>query len=173
VIVNEVDAAPVLSIQSDHVIRNYKRLCVTNTATDVDLPVGQLTYTLLNSPPNASINDLGVIVWIPNEGHCPHTNRITTVVTDSAGLSATNSFAVVVTEPPVPMIQSLTISNGTASIIWNTVPGENYRLQYKNDLSDPSWVEISPIAEADGESLMRADDISGIAQRYYRVILLP
>jgi hypothetical protein len=173
VIVNEVDAAPVLSIQSDHVIRNYKRLCVTNTATDSDFPVETLIYTLINSPPSASINDAGVIVWTPNEGHCPHTNHITTVVTDSTGLSATNSFAVVVTEPPVPVILSLAVSNGTALITWSTVLGESYRLQYKNDLSDPSWLDISPVAEADGDSLMRADDISGVSRRYYRVILLP
>jgi hypothetical protein len=173
VIVNEVNAAPVLSIQPDHVIRNYKRLCVTNAATDIDLPVGPLIYTLINSPPSASINNAGVIVWTPNEGHCPHTNRITTVVTDSAGLSATNSFVVVVTEPPVPVIQSLTISNGTALVLWSTVPGERYLLQYKNDLSDTSWFDISPVADADGETVMRSDDISIVPQRYYRVILLP
>jgi subtilisin-like proprotein convertase family protein len=68
-------------------------LVVADTATDEN-PAAPLTYRLVNPPAGATINGSGIITWHTT---VPMTVTITAVVTDAgAGLSATNSFAVVV-----------------------------------------------------------------------------
>jgi hypothetical protein len=104
--VNEVNSPPVLPLQTNQTVFGLTALVVTNTATDSDLPVNSLVYTLLTGPTNAAIDTNGVISWTPEPGQMPGTNLFTTVVTDSnswaltaQSLSATNTFTVVVEEP--------------------------------------------------------------------------
>ena len=60
--------------------------------------VNLLHYTLLNSPPGATIDTNGVIAWTPAGSAGPSTNLFTTVVTDSGQppISVTNSFLAIV-----------------------------------------------------------------------------
>ena len=98
--VAEVNVVPVLPPQSSRTIVKLTSLLVTNTATDADLPVNALTYSLVNPPAGAVISTNGIIAWTPTAVQGPSTNVITTVVTDSGvpSLSATNSFTVFVTD---------------------------------------------------------------------------
>ena len=114
------NSAPELPIQSSRTIPELLTLSVTNTATDVDLPNDLLTYSLLTAPTNAAITTNGIITWTPTEAQGPGTNVFTTKVTDAGGLSATNSFNVVVTEVnilPVAVNDSYATSNGTLTVI--------------------------------------------------------
>src|SRR5205807_1814623 len=85
-----------------------------------------LTYTLLNPPAGAAIDNAGVITWIPSEAQGPSTNMITTVVTDNGvpSLSATNSDPKIVTEvnsAPVLGTQTVrTVAEGTTLTVTNT-----------------------------------------------------
>src|SRR5438045_1053742 len=92
VIVNEVNSAPVLTVQADRTLNEMTGLVVTNTAVDSDIPANALTYQLISPPPGASIDADGVIRWTPSETQGPSINTITTVVTDNGvpRLSATN-----------------------------------------------------------------------------------
>jgi hypothetical protein len=100
VVVNEVNAAPVLPSQSPRTIGELTTLTVTNTATDADLPTNSLSYTLLAAPPGAAISAVGVITWTPDANQGPSTNVLTTRVVDNGtpNLSATNSFTVIVND---------------------------------------------------------------------------
>ena len=91
---------PVLPTQPDRTITELTSLAVTNTATDVDIPVQTLNYELLSAPDGALIDTSGVITWTPAEEQGPGTYTLTTRVTDNGfpALSATNSFTVVVNE---------------------------------------------------------------------------
>jgi hypothetical protein len=64
-----------------------------------------LSYALINPPSGAAIDSNGIITWIPT-GAQLGTHTLTTVVTDNGvpPLSATNSFAVVVSPPPGPVL---------------------------------------------------------------------
>ncbi|MDB6110516.1 MAG: hypothetical protein JWR69_2266, partial [Pedosphaera sp.] len=104
-----VTNAPVLPAQTNRTVNELSPLTVTNTASDADLPSDTLFYTLVNPPAGASIDLNGVITWIPSESQGPGTNTITTVVTDSGGLKATNSFSVFINEvnsAPSPSAQT-------------------------------------------------------------------
>jgi hypothetical protein len=84
---------------------------VTNTATDPDIPVNPLTYTLLpiGTDTNAPVIDTnGVITWVPTLADIGTNYLFTTIVTDTnpwainaTSLSATNSFYVYV---PAPLV---------------------------------------------------------------------
>ncbi|MEZ5328292.1 MAG: hypothetical protein R3F19_24875 [Verrucomicrobiales bacterium] len=60
------------------------------------------------------------------------------------------------------------------TISWASVPGKSYRLQYKNTLSDPSWIEVPPTIVATGQTSSTVDQTSGTTvNRYYRIAVIP
>jgi hypothetical protein len=102
VVVNEINSAPVLPVQTNRTINGLATLIVTNTATDADLPSNSLFYTLLTGPTNAVIDGNGVITWTPELSQFPGTTVFETIVTDEnpsaineQHLSATNTFTVI------------------------------------------------------------------------------
>jgi hypothetical protein len=181
VVVNEVNTAPVLPGQSTKTIAVLATLTVTNTATDSDIPSNTLSYTLLAPPTGATIDTNGVISWTPNAGQGPSTNTITTVVTDynpwavnAQHLSATNSFTVIVTGgSTMPVIQSISLTNGIVTIKWSAVSGQSYRLQYKGNLTDSVWSDATPDFTASGPIATGTNGVNNATQRYYRIKLLP
>ena len=117
-----------------------------------------------------------MITWIPNETQSPSTNLLITRVTDDGTppLSATNSFLVYVDPPPPPLqIQSILVSNGIATIMWNAVSGQVYRLQYEDDLSGSNWHDAPPDTTALGTTGTASNVMGNSAQRFYRVLLVP
>jgi hypothetical protein len=137
VIVNEVNSAPVLpTLPAQTNVNELATLTVTNTATDSDIPVNPLTYTLLEAPTNAVISTNGVITWTPTQAQSPSTNTITTVVTDTnmyavnaKSLSATNSFEVIVKEvnvaPVLPIIAQTNVNELALLTVTNTAGESN------------------------------------------------
>ncbi|MFO1511864.1 MAG: Ig-like domain-containing protein [Verrucomicrobiota bacterium] len=105
--------APVLPTQTNRTINELTLLNVTNTATDGDLPGDLLTYTLSAFPAGATISANGVITWTPSEAQGPMTGTFTTIVADKAGLKATNSFVVTVSEVNVAPVFAGTPPNRT------------------------------------------------------------
>ena len=131
VVVNELNVAPVLPLQTDRTISGLTSLTVTNNATDSDLPANALAYSLIEAPTNALIDADGTITWTPAVVQVPSTNIFTTVVTDSnpwainaQHLSATNSFAVVVNAihngPELPFQTNQIIAELTTLVVTNT-----------------------------------------------------
>jgi hypothetical protein len=118
------NSAPAMPTQSSKTIDELTTLSVTNAATDADLPNELLTYSLLSAPTNAAISATGIITWTPTEGQGPSTNTFTTAVTDNGGLSATNSFVVVVNEvnsaPVLPGQINRTMNEQTLLTVTNT-----------------------------------------------------
>src|SRR5207247_1016533 len=89
------------------------------SASDPDLPVNTLTFTLVNPPAGASINSSsGLFTWTPREFQGPSTNTIVVHVTDNGvpSLSDTKSFTVVVNEvnsaPVLAALANQTINEG-------------------------------------------------------------
>ncbi len=179
VVVNAIHNPPVLPAQTNRTMLEQTTLVVTNTATEDDLPTLRLTYELAGAPPGAAIDTNGVITWTPSESQNPTTNAITTVVSDEplgAGLSATNSFLVyvqVASAPTPPVIESIAVSDGAATIQWSTLAGHTYRLQYRDDLGATGWLDVLPDVPASGPTASATNSVEGSTQRFYRVLLLP
>ena len=175
--VTEVNSAPILPFQPDRTVIGSQMLSVTNTATDSDIPPNNLSYVLIEAPTNAAIDAEGLITWTPAVGQFPSTNVFRTSVVDDGvpPLSATNEFLVVVQRLPAepPNIESLILSNEVAILRWTSVPGYKYRLQYSDDLWQTNWNDSGFEESASGSYVTGTNLISGVAQRFYRVVLLP
>lgn len=173
VVVSAIHNGPVLPAQPNRTVNELTALVVTNTASDTDLPALTLNYVLIAPPAGATIDANGLITWTPSQAQAPSTNAIITVVSDngSPSLSATNSFTVVVAPPPV--IRAISVGTGAVTITWSSAAGNNYRLQYKNTLADTNWNDLAPDITAGGSTTTATNVVSGSAQRFYRVRLLP
>jgi hypothetical protein len=83
VTVNEVNVAPVLAAIKDKAVDELAALTFTATATDADLPVNTLTYSLIGAPTGAGISaSTGAFSWIPTEAQGPGTFNFTVRVSD-------------------------------------------------------------------------------------------
>jgi subtilisin-like proprotein convertase family protein len=158
VTVNELNQAPVLPAQTNFTTTGQAPVIVTNTATDMDMPINTLAYALLAGPTNASIDANGVISWNPDASQVPSTNTFTTVVTDfnpwaanAQHLSATNSFVVVVLAPAaaaslIPVADRTIHAGSLLSVtISATVTGPSGQsLAFTLDPGAPAGATINP-----------------------------
>lgn len=71
-----------------------------------------------------------------------------------------------------PVITSITNSGSNVTLTWQSVPGWNYRLQYKTALDAPEWHDANGDVTATG---VTASKVTGIIEdaRFYRVKWLP
>jgi hypothetical protein len=90
------------------------------------------------------------------------------VVTNMAGSTSTSPATLRVLVPP--LMTSAAITGTTLSISINSVPGLNYILEYKTNLSDASWVAISPPLTGNGDVLILQDTNAVDNNRFYRVL---
>ena len=71
------------------------------------------------------------------------------------------------------IISDFGISNGTATLTWNSFPNGIYRVEYKSALSDLSWVPLIQRVTATDQTITVFDNAATDPQRLYRVALLP
>jgi glucuronoarabinoxylan endo-1,4-beta-xylanase len=112
-------------------------LVITNVATASDVPPQTLTFSLLNAPDNATLDpSSGIFTWRPLVSQANTTNLITTSVTDndSANLSATDSFNVIVNPLAQPVINSINTAGGQVSLVINGPVGPDYTLLTSTNL---------------------------------------
>src|SRR5205823_4263182 len=124
-----------------------------NTASDADLPLNTLTFSLVSAPSGVNLNpSTGVLTWTPTEAQGPSTNLITRPVKGHGGppSSDTNSFSVIVNEvnsapvltvpidQTVTELSTLTVTNtaSDADLLANTL---TFAL-----VSAPTGVNLNP-----------------------------
>ena len=167
-----VNNPPVLAPISDQTLHAGATLRLATSATDPDFPPQTLTFNLdPGAPPGATIGPAdGLLVWNPTVAQPGTTNAVTVRVTDNGtpALSDTKSFRIGVVAPLT--ITSISVSNGSIAIVWNAIPGQTYRVQYKDDLGESGWSPLGPDVIASGSVATKTDSI-GTGQRFYRVAL--
>jgi hypothetical protein len=67
VTVREINVAPSLNMLVNWTVDELSYLSIPTNATDPDLPVNTLTFSLENAPEGASINSEGYLTWRPTE----------------------------------------------------------------------------------------------------------
>ena len=74
---------------------------------------------------------------------------------------------------PAPILSTpfAQLDNGIVTLSWSAIPGKRYRVQYKSNLSNIAWTTLGADVTAGGTSALKTDNtVSGIAQRFYRVL---
>ncbi len=61
---------------------------------------------------------------------------------------------------------------GGVRLTWSAQDGKQYRLQFKNNLSDANWTNVAGDVTASGTSATKDDPTGGSGQRFYRVLEL-
>ena len=125
-------------------------------ATDPDLPAGDiLTYALDVSPVGMSIDSgNGLIQWTPDETQVG-THPVTVRVIDSQGLSATQSFNIIVANlPDAPRITSTPVTSATEGVLY----------QYDADAVDPDVGDVIAYSLSTTPTGMTIDPVSGLIQ---------
>ena len=173
VTVTETNQAPVLAPIASRTVHAGTLVALTNTATDGDLPTNSLSFSLdVGAPVLASVNtNTGVFNWQTSDANVGSTNSITVRVTDTGipPQSDAKPFSIAVLARP--NIESATVSGGAFELTWTAIPGQKYRVQFKNDLNDPNWSDLVPDVTASLSSAFKSDPLSA-TQRFYRVLVV-
>lgn len=139
-------------------------------ATDTDVPQQTIEYGLTaNAPNSAHINPLsGEFSWAPTEYDGPALIPITITATDNGqpALQGTKTFTVKVIAP-------FNIYTGTeGNFSWATIIGDDYRVEYKDDLLLPQWELLTTFTATEKVSHISDPDAALFPQRFYRIIWL-
>ena len=134
---------PVLAAISNQTIMAGRTLLVTNSASDPNIPPLPLTFSLLTAPTNAAINSSsGLFTWRPTIAQSPSTQSVAVVASDNGVpiLSATQGFTVTVTQPAIPALNTVSITNGQFGFLINGSTGPDYTILVSTNLA--SWNPI-------------------------------
>lgn len=74
---------------------------------------------------------------------------------------------------PAPTIQTTAVVNHALQLGWNALPGLNYQVQYKTNLQQRSWINLSNVITATMNSMVFTDDLSSTQPRFYRLEFVP
>ena len=75
--------------------------------------------------------------------------------------------------PQAPQILSIVATSGVVNIVWSAVSGSVYSVQYTPDLDPNTWSNLLPNVQATNDTATTVDNAGNVAQRFYRVMLLP
>jgi arabinoxylan arabinofuranohydrolase len=152
--VGQTNSPPVLAAVGNQTINAGVTLNLTNTASDLDLPAQTLTFSLLNSPTNATLTVLNstnaLVTWRPFVSQAGTTNLFAVKVADngSPSLSATNNFTVTVNPlSSQPSFSSILAAGNSFNLAIAGPTGPDYTLLTSTNLSDwqPLFTTNSPV----------------------------
>jgi hypothetical protein len=66
-------------------------------------------------------------------------------------------------------ITSITVTNGIATITWQSITGRLYRLEYKDELMLPTWTEVPVDIVGAGATTSTTNATGSATNRFYRV----
>jgi hypothetical protein len=165
-----VNRAPVLNHIGPQVLAAGVVVSFTAQATDADN--NSLTFSLdSGSPAGASINPLtGAFTWNPPVTGLSSVTPVTVRVTDNGtpSLSAAETLPIeVIAGPTMITVQKI---GAVANVYYHSAPTKHYRLQYKNELSDPNWQAVGSDLTATSLITIQPDaTIGSNTHRFYRV----
>jgi uncharacterized repeat protein (TIGR03803 family) len=74
---------------------------------------------------------------------------------------------------PAPVLQGVQREAGMVTFSWSAVAGRNYQVQFKTNLNQAVWSNLSAPLEATNATASASDLLAAGRQRFYRVVLLP
>lgn len=172
VTVNEVNDAPSLTQISNQMAYAGTTIAFTNVASDGDLPANHFAFSFDATASGAELNSTnGIFAWTPTSGQLGTNEFIIRVSDDGApSLSDTASFSVLVVAPPT--LRGEAQPDGSVTLIWDSIPGHDYRVQFKSALDELEWTDLPGDVSAIGMTASRPGGGSS-PQGFYRIRVLP
>ena len=91
-----------------------------------------------------------------------------TVVSNTFGAVTSSPATLTVTDPLT--VQTLVAPNAVNVLQWSAIPGSNYLVQYKDDLTWPAWSNLVSVT-ATGPSMAITNAAPLPQQRFFRIVL--
>ncbi|MDB6113049.1 MAG: CotH protein [Pedosphaera sp.] len=166
---------PVLVSIPDKYVHAGQAVQFIATATDADNAYQTLTFSLTNSPADAGINpSTGAFFWLTTNAVVPSTNSVTLRVSDNGipPLGDVKTFFIVAfAQPRFSSVIGTTDSH--VQISFNTLPNQHYQVQFKNELTDATWLTLGGSVFGNGAPATIFDDMTARPQRFYRLLAYP
>jgi len=146
---------PSLNVSFPTVAADSGGVAVDGTSPLNQTNLSVLNQTITNWPPGAAL----WLVW-----------EMTDSTGKAQGLGIDNlSFSASI---PLPVPVSIQISGTNIFLNWSAVPGQTYQLEYKDDLTAPTWTPMgSPVTGTDG-TLTLTNDFGDSPQRFFHLRLV-
>jgi hypothetical protein len=97
--------------------------------------------------------------------------RIVTI-TNPDGQSVSSSGGILTISPPLN-IQSIKVTNSVVTLSWNSISGKTYRVEYKDNLGQSFWSNVTPDITATGSVTSDSIPTGARPGQFYRVQQLP
>jgi hypothetical protein len=163
---NSPNTAPVLDPIGSKIIFLGQTLTFTATASDSDVPLQTLNFSLLGVPPaGAGITGAGAFSWTPaNIG----TNSVTVRVADN-GVPPLSDFETITVEVLSAPRFTTSLRNGdNFELSWSTRAGKKYAVDYKDDLNTVPWTPLWTNT-ALGDSLSFTNATTNAPHGFFRI----
>jgi uncharacterized repeat protein (TIGR03803 family) len=102
------------------------------------------------------------------------TNTVLTLgFRDDPSFLGLDDIAVYPISVPPPQLQTVTLTGGTIGFSWSAQASQLYQVQYKTNLAQPAWSNLSGVLSTTNSSIMATDATTASTMRFYRIVLLP
>jgi hypothetical protein len=165
-----------MNVLPQFVIHSGKTVTFTPNATDHDLPAQTLTFSLVFPAPAGATFDpaTGAFAWTPTPDQSDRgTYRIPVRVTDNGSPPMSDLQTAEITVVGLRILSSYRDdSMGAFVVVFCTIPGHGYQLQFKDRLHDPEWMDVPDafVGVVPFDTWALQDNTTGVlSQRFYRV----
>lgn len=171
---NRLDnAAPLMPPISDKTVTLGQTLAFIVVATDADLPAQTLAFSLEQGASLGATVDpaSGQFAWTPTSAPETSTFEIRAADNGIPSLSALQTFKVTVLPPPG--LQTAFLGGNLWTLTWPALAGQDYQIEYKDDLNVAQWTPLGVPLTGAGGSLAITNDLGTVPQRFFRLKLAP
>jgi CotH kinase protein/Lamin Tail Domain len=148
---------PALNVNIPTVTADSGGVAVDGTSLLNQTNLSVLNQAITNWPPGAAL----WLVW-----------QMTDNTGKAQGLGIDNlSFSANVL-PPESLPLNIQISGTNLLLTWPTTLGQSYQLEYKDDLTAPTWTPLGNWTNGTGDTLTITNDFGGSSQRFFRLQLM-
>jgi hypothetical protein len=168
------NTAPVLAVITDKYAHVGQAIQFIAIATDAQSAYQTLAFSVSNAPAGAAINpSSGLFLWVTTNAVAPGTNLVTVRVMDNGTPPMSDAKTFAVTVSALPQFTGASVSGGIIQISFATLLGRNYQAQFKDNLTDPTWIPLGGTIAGNGSIITITDDTTESSQRFYRLLALP
>jgi hypothetical protein len=144
-------------------------LNVSFPAVSADLNGVAVNGTLPINQTNLSVSNLTITNWPPGAALWLGW-QMTDDTGKAQGLGIDNlSFSANIAPPPPPIPLNIQISGTSLLLAWPTTEGQTYQLEYKTDLTDPTWTPLGNPLTGTGGTLTTTNNLDGASQLFFRL----
>ena len=146
---------PALNVSFPTVAADSGGVAVDGTSPLNQTNLSVLDQTITNWPPGAAL----WLVW-----------EMTDSTGKAQGLGIDNlSFSASI---PLPVPVSIQISGTNIFLNWSAVPGQTYQLEYKDDLTAPTWTPMGDPVTGTGGTMIITNNFDDSPQRFFHLRLV-